>query len=124
MKSVKFIDDLIEQKRLKNDVAVCKELQWSSGQISNYRSGKRVMDNEACIALAMALEIDPIKIIMAADMDRAERSGHKSLWEVFSKQAAMVTGVVVLGGVTLLLSPTSSEAAPVKAATARAIYIM
>ncbi|WP_200907723.1 hypothetical protein [Herbaspirillum hiltneri] len=111
MKSVKFIDLLIEKKGLKNDVAVCKELGWSSGQISQYRSGKNIMNNEACIALAIALEDDPMKIIMAADLDRAERSGHKSLWEVFSKQAAMATGAVVLGGVTLLLSPTPSEAA-------------
>jgi len=124
MKSVKFIDLLIEKKGLKNDVAVCKELGWSSGQISQYRSGKNVMNNEACIALAIALEEDPMKIIMAADLDRAERSGHKSLWEVFSKQAAMVTGAVVLGGVTLLVSPTSSEAAPVKTSQSSTIYIM
>ena len=109
MRSVKFIDQLMEQKKLKNDVAVCKELGWSSGQISQYRKGKNIMNNEACLQLALALNIDPLQIIMAADMDRAERTGQRSLWEVFSMRGAanklatsMMAGFV---SVNLFLTP-------------------
>lgn len=113
MKSLKFLDQLKNEQELKNDVAICKLLGWSSGQISQYRSGKRIMDNEACLALALELKIDPLLVIMAADIDRAERSGQHSLWEVFSRRATQTASVALFGAVTLFVTPTPSEAAPV-----------
>ena len=99
MRSAKYLDQLKQEKNLKNDVALCKELGWSSARMSQYRSGKNIMDNEACIALAIALNIDPMKIIMECDIDRAEKSGQKSLWEVFISR----TQTVKTAGVSALL---------------------
>ena len=91
MKSVKFLDKVAEVHQLKNDNQIAVFMQWPNGTVSNYRSGRRIMDNEACIALALALEIDPVEIIRAADMDRAERAGKTSLWEFFPKEAPVET---------------------------------
>ena len=114
MRSVKFLDELKERQGFKNDVAICKLLGWSSAQISQYRSGKRIMDNEACVALAIALKTDPIKIIMAADIDRAERAGQKSLWEVFTARttATAASAALAVLAVNLFLTPQKAEAAP------------
>ncbi len=124
MKSVKFIDDAIIKSGLKNDFALCKKIGWSSGQMSQYRNGKRIMDNEACIALALEIGIDPMRIIMAADIDRAERAGQKSLWEVFSQRTATAVSALLFVLVNLSLTPTQSDAAPVLKNDTATLYIM
>lgn len=111
MKSVKFIDQLKEKEGLKNDLAAAKFLNWTSGKMSQYRTGARVMDDEACLALALALEIDPLQIVGAACIDRAEKSGQSSLWEVFmSRTAATAASAVLAIGVNLILTPQNAEA--------------
>lgn len=102
MRSVQYIDQAITKHGLKNDLALAKKLGWASSKISQYRTGKRFMDNEACIALAMCLEIDPLQIIMAADLDRAERAGQHSLWEVFMSRMAGTAASTILGMLVLL----------------------
>jgi hypothetical protein len=89
----------------KHDSALAKKLGWGNGVIPNYRAGRRIMDNEACIALALEIGCDPLPIIMAADMDRAERAGQHSLWEVFSARmtataASVILCILAVAGVT------------------------
>jgi hypothetical protein len=114
MKSTKFLELLAKQKELKTDLALAKSLNWSSGQLSQYKSGKRIMDDEACLALALALDINPMEIIGAACIDRAEKTGQKSLWEVFTMRTAQsINAVLILMvSVTLFLTPSTGEARP------------
>lgn len=104
MKSVKFLDDLMRLEGLKNDAELARSLQWATSKISQYRTGKRIMDNEACLGVALKLGIDPIRIIMAADIDRAERAGQHSLWEVFTSRMTATAASVILGISVILLS--------------------
>jgi len=115
MRSEIYFDRLIEKKGLKNDLGLAKHMGWSSGRMSQYRTGKRIMDNEMCVQIAMELEMEsPLPIIMAADMDRAERAGQKSLWEVFSPRmagsAAATIALAVGAGVTNFVTPTTLQA--------------
>lgn len=117
MRSEIYFDRLIEKKGLKNDLGLAKYMGWSSGRMSQYRTGKRIMDNELCVQIAMELEMEsPLQIIMAADMDRAERAGQKSLWEVFSPRMAhsglMAILIALLASVTNFVTPSPAEAAP------------
>lgn len=114
MKSVKYLDMAIERLQLKNDFSLSKHMNWSRGIISMYRSGKRVMDDEACLAIALILDMNPMEIIGAACMDRAEKSGQSSLWEVFmSRTAAATASALIFGGVALFLTtPSPAEAKP------------
>ncbi|MFC7518666.1 hypothetical protein ACFQUU_27015 [Herbaspirillum sp. GCM10030257] len=112
MKSVKYLDDLAAANNLKNDNQLAQFMGWQSGTVTNYRKGRRVMDNEACLAVALKLGIDPMPIIMAADIDRAERAGQHSLWEVFSQRMAAPASVVLATlFATNFLSPQTAEAA-------------
>lgn len=112
MKSAKFLDDVMRANNLKNDADLARFLEWPTSKISQYRTGKRTMDNEACLAIALKLGIDPLRVIMAADIDRAERTGQKSLWEVFSLRTATTAALVLVTSVNLFLTPQNAEAAP------------
>ena len=114
MKSVKFLLDL-QQRRGLTDTALAALMGVSQPAISQYKKGKRVMDDEACLAVALALEIDPLQVIGAACIDRAEKSGQKSLWEVFMSRTAMTAGaVLVASGVNLFLTTPHANAATVR----------
>ncbi len=115
MKSVKYLDRVLQEKGFKNDFTLSKHLGWSSGAISMYRTGKRVMDDEACLAVALELNINPMEIVGAACMDRAEKTGQKSLWEVFMSRTAQATAASVLASLTVTLFLTLPQ--PVQAKT-------
>ena len=89
MRSEKYLNAVLERHGLKNDKELALFLGLVASAISHYRTGRRAMDNETCLRIAQALGMDdPMPVIMAADMDRAERAGQHSLWEVFSKRIA------------------------------------
>uniref|UniRef100_C6BNP8 Uncharacterized protein n=2 Tax=Ralstonia TaxID=48736 RepID=C6BNP8_RALP1 len=123
MKSVKYLDAVIERHGLKTDKALCEHMGWSHSAVNNYRKGLRIMDNEQCLRVALELGMEnPLPIIMAADADRAERAGQRSLWEVFSPRMAhsgLVALLVSLGlGVTNFVTPSPAEAAPLSHSSA------
>jgi len=114
MKSVKFLIELQNSRGL-NDAATAKLLNLTAPAISQYKSGKRVMDDETCLALALELKVDPLQVIGAACIDRAEKSGQKSLWEVFMARTAATAALVLLAsGVNLFLTPGNAEAATMR----------
>jgi transcriptional regulator with XRE-family HTH domain len=114
MKSVKFLQKLQNEKGL-NDAATARLLGLNHSAISHYKTGKRVMDDETCLAVALQLGIDPIQVVGAACIDRAEKTGQKSLWEVFMNRAAMTAGaVLVASGVNLFLTPGNADAATMR----------
>ena len=128
MKSVKYLEDL--QKKLQiNDAETARLLNISKAAISQYKSGFRIMDNEACLAIALHLEINPMEVIGAACIDRAEKSGQKSLWEVFMMRTATVksagvTAALVLSIITNLLTPAPAKAASNQESATHSLFIM
>lgn len=132
MKSVAYLDRLIEAKGFKNDLALAKAMGWPSSRMSQYRTGKRVMENETCVQIALELGMEsPLPIIMAADMDRAERAGQRSLWEVFSRRmatpaapATLAALVAVIASVTNFVTPSTAQAAPALDRDGRTLSVM
>lgn len=108
MKSVKYLVELQKMTGM-NDSELAKSLNLSHGAISHYKTGKRVMDDETCGKVAYQLNIDPMLIVAAACIDRAEKTGQKSIWEVFISRMATAASVIL--AVNLFLTPTPSEAA-------------
>jgi transcriptional regulator with XRE-family HTH domain len=114
MKSVKFLLRLQAEKHL-NDAAIARLLDLNHSAISHYKSGRRVMDDETCLAIALQLGIDPMQVIGAACIDRAEKTGQKSLWEVFmARTAAAAAAVLMVSFVNLFLTPSNAEAATMR----------
>ena len=114
MKSVKYLLDLQQQKKM-TDTALAQFLGVSQPAISHYKSGRRIMDDEACLAVAMALNLNPMEIVGAACIDRAEKTGQKSLWEVFmNRTTAVAASVLMATSVNLFLTPAPAEAATMR----------
>lgn len=114
MQSVKYLKLVQEKYGITNATALALKLGLSKQAVSNYLNGQRAMDNETCLAVAMALEYNEhqtLQVIMAADIDRAEKAGQESLWTVFSKRmAATAASALLAAGVTLFLTPQNAEA--------------
>lgn len=125
MRTAKYLDDVMKARSLKRDKELAEWLEVTAAAIAQYRSGARTMDNEKCIKIALELSIDPLKVIMASDLDKAERSGQKSLWENFLMRTAQSVSAVLclVLSVTLFLTPSTGEARPVSF-EAPTVYIM
>lgn len=129
MQLAKYFDQLRAQRALTSDTQVGELLGVKGNAVTQYRNGDRKMENEACLRLAQLLGMnDPMPIIMAADMDRAEKHGQRSLWEVFSPRMAhsglVALLVAILAGVTNFVTPTPAEAAPLSHSEGRPICVM
>ncbi|MGA3942258.1 Cro/Cl family transcriptional regulator [Ralstonia nicotianae] len=125
MRVEKYLDAVIERHGLKNDKALAEKMGLVHSAISHYRTGRRTMDNEVCLRVAQLLDMEnPLPIIMAADMDRAERAGQHSLWEVFSKRMAASNAtaallLVLVASATNFVAPSPAKAAPLSHSTAQ-----
>lgn len=108
-----YLDELTEKKKLKNDAALAKFLNIAPGQISNYRSKKRVMDDTMCANIADALEIEPWGIITAANRERATSESAKKRWEKIQLRFQQTATLGLLMFVTSIVTPSPAEAAPV-----------
>ncbi|WP_425219099.1 helix-turn-helix domain-containing protein [Ralstonia solanacearum] len=129
MRVEKYLDEAIKRRGLKNDRALAEELGLVHSAISHYRTGRRSMDNEVCLRLAQLLDMDnPMLIIMAADMDRAERAGQHSLWEVFlTRMASSATAallLVLVTSATNFVAPSTAKAAPLSQSQGRVVCLM
>jgi len=111
MKSAQYLDQVKSKLGLHADKELAEHFNVTKAAISQYKSGARIMENEMCLAVALALEIDPLKVIMAADIDRAERSGQSSLWAVFmNRTTAVAASVLMATSVNLFLTPQNAQA--------------
>ena len=94
MKSVKYLEMAKDRYNLKTDADLAEQLGLVRSAVSQYMRGTRVMSDETCLALAIALELNPLEILMAAGLDRAEQAGEQSLWEIIGKKPALLKKAV------------------------------
>ncbi|AQV97780.1 Cro/Cl family transcriptional regulator [Cupriavidus necator] len=129
MRIEKYLDALMEAQGLRTDKQLAEALGVRPNTVSQWRNGTRTVENEMCLRIAQALDLaDPLPVIMAADMDRAERAGQRSLWEVFSRRmaqaAAPATLAVLVASVTNFVTPSTAQAAPALNRDSRAVSVM
>ncbi|MFZ3002140.1 MAG: Cro/Cl family transcriptional regulator [Undibacterium umbellatum] len=125
MKSVKYLEQVKAKHGFTSDRQLSIYLKKTTGTICQYMTGARVMDDEMCLAVAIDLDINPLEIIGAACIDRAEKTGQKSLFEVFmTRMAATASALLLALSVNLFLTPTPAEAAPMLRSDSAGIYIM
>jgi hypothetical protein len=116
MQSVKYLEAVKARYNIKTDAGLAEKIGVGKSAVSHYMKGARVMDEETCLAVALALEVNPMEVMMAAGIDRAEKAGQKSLWTVFSQRmAATAATVAMASAVTLFLTPHNAEAAQLQA---------
>lgn len=102
MRSVEFLDAVRARHRIPSDVKLAKFLDLEQGRISLYRTGRRTLDPETCIAVAGALELPPEYVLASVQAERAKRSEHRRIWERLAElakrsNAAALVGFVAIG---------------------------
>lgn len=117
MRFGKYLDDLTRIKNFQTAKELADWLGVTPPAVSQYKSNVRSPENEICIKIAMEINVDPMEVIMAADLDRAERAGQHSAWEIFLERtkAAAASVLVFLvaalsANVTNFVTPTTAQA--------------
>lgn len=72
--------------RITSDRALANWLGVSQPAVTQYQSGRRVIDNYVATKIAVALGIDPLEVIAAAEFEREKEGGRKKYWENFSQE--------------------------------------
>lgn len=110
----------------KNDSQCAAHFGVTRTAMSRYRSGERIMDAQMAVKVAEVLGVDPLKIIVCCEKERAA-DDKKGFWvrqEKLRFGAAANIFLSLLAGVIFIVTPTPSHAAPVLKSSPVAVYIM
>lgn len=120
-RSIEYLDEAKVVLGVDSDYALAKALKTTTQAVSNYRTGKTLMDDYHCIRVAQVLGIDPMEIIAAAQEEREKNEDKKAFWQDFRKARGTITGAVL--ALTIAMGSALSPA-PAHASTSGQIYIM
>lgn len=110
MKTRQYLDELKRELGLPSDYALAKRLGIHQATMSNYRNGKRAFDATMCMRVAELLDIDPLRVIVDCEAERAARPDVRKMWEGLARRlAACIVGAL---GAGLLASPPQAQAEP------------
>jgi transcriptional regulator with XRE-family HTH domain len=82
------------------DYQLAKRLGWSTARISNYMSGLRTLDDDACETVANALELPLETVLACVYLERSRRSENDTLsraWERVCQSVAPSLAPAVVG---------------------------
>lgn len=79
--TVEYLDAIKARHGLPSDYAIAKRLGLTTQAISRYRHGLSYFDDDACIRVAEALEINPLEVIVSANIERSKNAQAKAKWE-------------------------------------------
>lgn len=114
------------ENEITTDIALANSLGVSRTALVNYRNGDRRLPDIAISKLAQGLGIDVEEVLAAVNLNLKNTSQHElQFWmeKILDHGSRYVTaGLMVV--VTLFLTPSPAEAAPVLKQTSATIYIM
>lgn len=121
MDSVQFLDAVRERHNIPSDNKLAQFLNLPQGRVASYRTGRRKLDQDACIRVAEALELPPEHVFAAIQAERAKRTEHRRVWERLAKLAKTAHVLAVVGVVGAgAIAPSPSHAG----ADAQSLYIL
>ena len=80
LKSTHYLEQARMLTPTKSDYGLAQLLECSEDAISSYRKGTRVMGDYLCLKLAALLNVDPMKVIAAANADREKDPERQKEW--------------------------------------------
>jgi transcriptional regulator with XRE-family HTH domain len=102
VKTVQYLDAVKRRLGISSDYALAQALDLTKQSISQLRGGAAVMSPTTAARVAAILEIDPLRVIADAEL---ERGSDAQLWRRLRDAAAAV--LVAIGAA---LAPTPAEA--------------
>jgi hypothetical protein len=80
MNTIEYLDAVKAAKGLTSDYQLAKLLGFPLSSVSSYRTGRRFFDDDAALTVALALQINPLEVIAAANAERAKTPEQKARW--------------------------------------------
>lgn len=104
--------DLAKTKaNLKSDYALAKVLGIKTGQMSEYRTGKRHPGNEEAVKLATLAGLDEIRVIAEIEMRTANTEKKKEFWRQYIELRGLAPCLAMTAlAATIMLTPTHADA--------------
>lgn len=78
--TIEFLDAVKVKLGIASDYALAKQLGFPLSTVSNYRTGRRALDDDAALVIATALECHPLQVIAAANAERAKTDEQRQRW--------------------------------------------
>jgi transcriptional regulator with XRE-family HTH domain len=110
MDSVQFLDAVRARHGIPSDNKLAQFLGMTQGRVATYRTGRRKLDQDACVKIAKALELPPEHVFAAVQAERAKRTEHRRIWERLAKLAKTAHVLAVVGLVGVAVSDVGHSA--------------
>lgn len=123
--TVEYLDAVRARLDLPSDYAAAKHLGVTRAAVSRYRQGGGAFDDTTALRVAYILDVDPLEVIAAANVERARDTVTRSLWEkAWGKAAgATATAAIAVLLVGLAAAPSPAHSAEISANSA-GLYLM
>jgi transcriptional regulator with XRE-family HTH domain len=107
MRTTEYLTAAKAKTSKNKSIELAKLLGVTSGAMSHYESGKRIIDDYTAMKLAKILGIDPLRIIAQANAEREKNEKKRAFWTTIASKgiAAMVTAFIF--GTTFLPTNTA-----------------
>lgn len=123
--TIEYLDDAKAALKIESDYAMAKWMGVERTTVSQYRLGKRTIDDYAAARIAAALGIDPMIVIAAANAEREKTDERRDYWKNFYERlGGVAAGVAFIGVVTLILTSTHHNAPLLLGFISEEMYIM
>ena len=122
METNKLLDECKAKLHVETDYALAKKFDLHNGLISDYRSGKRIPDALACFKIAEVLGLDEKKLIAQFEAMSAKNEKVREYWEKKLAELGGIAASIIFAVVTLIVTPTPSQAAPVANSGVYSVY--
>lgn len=111
--SLEYLLEALEKAEGRNDGEKAKTLKIAGSTLSQYKSGKRQMDEFTCIMIGRILGIDPMEIIAACQEEREKNEERRDFWRDFRQTlgAKAVAGLTI-GALTMTAAPEAMAKSP------------
>ena len=95
--TIEFLDAVKEKIGITSDYALAKQLGFPLSTMSNYRTGRRIIDDDAALEVATALGVNPLAVIAAANIERAKTPEQRARWSGVMEKFSASFNSLLLG---------------------------
>ncbi|MGK5049349.1 DUF3693 domain-containing protein [Janthinobacterium sp. GB4P2] len=95
--TIQFLDAVKEKLGIESDYALAKRLGFSLSTVSNYRTGRRVLDDDAALTIALALDVHPFTVIASVNAERAKTPEQRARWSGVMEKFSLSFNLLLLG---------------------------
>lgn len=119
-----YLDAAKKALNIESDYALSKLWKVSTQRLSDTRSGHLPMINKLAFLVADTIGKPRDAVITDLEAQRAKNSEEAKFWRSLQRKAAALLMPVALGVVTNIVTPSSTEAAPLRDLCQKIMYIM